>query len=190
MSTKRTVAVCVGHSRKGDKGAVNTAGVSEYDFNRRVGVSLCAMLESKGYDAVLFDSYAGNGYASAMRWVGEQCRLIKATCAVELHFNSAGPFAEGHEWLYWGRSASSKRLAESFDSCFRKRFPAARARGAKHLGLDDRGSLFLRLTPCPAVILEPFFGSNKAETDFFSTRHAALAESYTDAIDGYLPSLG
>jgi N-acetylmuramoyl-L-alanine amidase len=120
-----------------------------------------------------------------MRWVGIQCAKIKADCAVELHFNSAGPFAEGHEWLYWSRSTLGKVLAEAFDFCFRKRFPERVARGVKPLGLDNRGALFLRLTPCPAAILEPFFGSNKNETEFFGANQKALAETYADAIDAF-----
>jgi len=182
---KKTVAVCVGHSRKGDNGAVNTAGASEHQYNQKVGQLTCDLLNARGFSAVLFDAYSGNGYASAMSWVGEQCRKIKADVAVELHFNSAGPFAEGHEWLYWGRSAKGRKLAEAFDSGFRKAFPEAKARGAKARGLDDRGSLFLRLTPCPAAILEPFFGSSKKETEFYSASMPQVAEAYADALAAY-----
>ena len=185
----KTVAVCVGHSRKGDKGAVNTSGVTEHQFNRKVGQIVCAVLNERGYNAILLDAYTGNGYASSMSWVGQQCKQHKAVCAVELHFNSAGPFANGHEWLYWQRSAKSKILAECFAAEFSKSFPSARARGAKPLGLDDRGSLFLRLTPCPAVILEPFFGSNVDETVFYTKNQTALAHCYVDALEAYLQTV-
>jgi N-acetylmuramoyl-L-alanine amidase len=185
----KTVAVCVGHSRKGDNGALNTNGVSEHQFNRKVGQLTCAVLNERGYNAILFDSYSGSGYSSAMSWVGQQCKLNKAVCAVELHFNSAGPFAEGHEWLYWGRSTNSKRLAECFNNAFSKSFPQATVRGAKPIGSSDRGSLFLRLTPCPAIILEPFFGSNKDETVFYTNNQTALAHCYADALAAYLQTV-
>ena len=185
----KTVAVCVGHSRSGDKGAVNTNGVTEHQFNRKIGQLVCAVLNERGHNAILFDTYSGSGYSSAMSWVGQQCKLNKAVCAVELHFNSAGPFANGHEWLYWGRSTNSKRLAECFDIAFRAAFPQATARGAKPLGSSDRGSLFLRLTPCPSVILEPFFGSNKEETGFYTKNQTAVAHCYADALEAYLQTV-
>lgn len=178
----KRVAVCIGHSRKGDSGALNTDGVTERAFNRQVGKELCAALQRKGLFVTLFDDYPVNGYSAAMSWVGAQCKLVKADVAIELHFNSAGPFAKGHEWLYWHRSVKGKQLAESFDRSFRKHFPAAVARGAKPCGLDNRGSLFLRLTPCPSVILEPFFGSSKEETAFYTANRSKLVEAYADAL--------
>jgi len=46
----------------------------------------------------------------------------------------------------------------------------------------------LQRTPCPAVILEPYFGSSVEETAFFSSRREELAKSYADAILNWLTS--
>lgn len=144
-----------------------------------------SLLESRGIQATLIDKYEGPSYSAAMSWLGRQCRKLKADIAIELHFNSAGPYAEGHEWLYWHRSPKSQRLAECFRDAFRNNYPDSRSRGIKPCDAESRGSLFLRLTPCPALILEPYFGSNKAETECYSTTLPLMAKAYADAVTAY-----
>lgn len=179
------VALCIGHSRSGDDGAVNTRKVSEHTFNSELGKMVQDLLEEKGFKATLIDKYEGSGYSSAISWVGKKCREIKADIALEFHFNSAGPYAEGHEWLYWHRSQNSMRLAECFKKAFAKAYPDSRSRGIKPCDAESRGSLFLRLTPCPSLILEPYFGSNKSETENYSTSLPLMASAYADAVAAY-----
>lgn len=184
----KKIAICVGHSRSGDKGAVNTDCVTEWSFNKPIAERAAELIREAGHDAKVWSEYGGSGYSSAMSWIAEKIREYGADAAVELHFNSAGPNAEGYEFLHWHRSGRSARLASCFHFSFKKFFPTRKSRGIKQITGGDRGSAFLQRTPCPAVILEPYFGSSVEETAFFSSRREELAKSYADAILNWLTS--
>lgn len=180
------IAICIGHSRKisgrYDGGAYSEhLKINERDFNLKVATKLLASLTRKGIPSMLFDDYKGNGYGTAMMDVASQVRKAQATIAIELHFNSATPSATGHEWLYWHKSLKGNCIAKNFESAFKKMFPSIRSRGIKPIGKMDRGGKFLELTHCPAVILEPFFGSNKEDCAKISIDE--LVSAYTNAID-------
>ncbi len=186
------IAICIGHSRyitsvRMDGGAVSAGGENEWTFNRRVGRRLHEILNSRRVPSWLCDAYHMSGYGPAMRWLAGEIRKREATLAVELHFNAAGPTAEGHEWLHWHSSSASRDAAAAFDAAFRNHYPQRKARGVKAITVENRGGEFLRLTHCPAVILEPFFGSNRAEWNFFAARpQDELATVYADAICAWL----
>jgi N-acetylmuramoyl-L-alanine amidase len=180
------IGICIGHSRSGDDGAVNTDGVSEYTFNREVGFLTAELLREEGHTVHVIDDYNGNSYSGAIHWVSDRLVKLGATLAVELHFNSSGPHAEGHEWLHWHRSAKGQMLASCFNQTFKDIFPEAKLRGVKPAYKNDRGSLFLRVTRCPAILLEPFFGSNKKETEFYTRNKPAIASAYARALTNYL----
>ena len=180
------IGICIGHSRSGDDGAVNTDGVSEHTFNREIGSLTAELLRKDGHTVHVIDEYDGSSYSSAMYWVSDHLTKLGVTVAVELHFNSAGPYAEGHEWLHWHRSAKGQLLASCFNQAFKETFPEAKPRGIKPAYKNDRGSLFLRVTRCPAIILEPFFGSNEKETKIYTQNKSALASTYARALTNYL----
>jgi N-acetylmuramoyl-L-alanine amidase len=184
MSKK--IAICVGHSRFGDTGAVNTDGVSEWAFNKPLAERTAELLRDAKHDVKVWSEYSGSGYSSAMSWIAEQIREYNADVAVELHFNSAGPTANGYEFLHWHRAGRSARLASCFHFSFKKFFPERKSRGLKAISSGDRGSAFLQRTHCPAAILEPYFGSNVEETAFYSARREELARAYADAIISWL----
>jgi hypothetical protein len=56
-----------------------------------------------------------------------------------------------------------KALAMHLERAYSATFPGAKRRGLLARGSSDRGAEFLRGTHCPAVICEPFFGSNANE---------------------------
>lgn len=180
------IAICVGHSRKiggrYDGGAYSPhLKINERDFNLKVAHKLSANLTRKGIPSKIFDEYAGGGYGSAMADVAMQVRAAQAFFAIELHFNSASPTANGHEWLHWHSSISGADIAKKFESEFRKAFPSIKARGIKSITKKDRGGKFLELTHCPAIILEPFFGSHEDDCEDISIE--GLATAYCNAIN-------
>jgi len=159
------IAICVGHSRKingrYDGGAYSAPlDINERDFNLKVASELAKKLAGRNIRSKIIDHYNGNGYGSAMIDVSRQVKEAGASLAVELHFNSATPDANGHEWLYWHSSEIGKKIAQKFDVEFSKTFPTIKSRGPKAITKNDRGGKFLELTHCPAIILEPFFGSS------------------------------
>lgn len=183
--TRTMIGIFVGHGRRGDNGAVSTGGVSEHTFNTTLAFDLAASLRNRNMETAVIVEYEGGSYGSAMRWVGEKARALRCDVAIELHFNSAAPSAEGYEYLFWHRSTEGERLATAFLKAHKMEFPGARNRGLKPVDASDRGSGFLRQTPCPAIICEPFFGSNSAEWEQYASQPHRLVEIYANALSDY-----
>lgn len=191
---EKRVALCVGHSRlvgtRAEGGARSVSGVSEWEYNSKLARLIAEELHDKhGISALVIDRYQGGSYGSAMAWVGATLRHEgDIALAVELHFNAADGKARGHEWLYWHSSAKGKLGATKMHLAFAAAFPPGKIpmRGVKAKGASDRGALFLKETPCPAVIAEPFFGDNsedwKLANDFPGTIARAMARGIADAM--------
>jgi N-acetylmuramoyl-L-alanine amidase len=186
--TQKLIAICVGHSRSGDDGAENVDGVSEWAFNQPLAKRVCELIEQGGFDTILIDKYEGSSYTPAMLWLAKHLKEIKADVALELHFNSAGPMATGYEFLHWFCSPKGLTLASKVATSFAKHFPDQKNRGLKSINAADRGGLFLRKTHCPAIICEPFFGSNRKDSDFFSSHREELARAYAEGVVNWLVS--
>lgn len=187
------VAICLGHARETDEGNVGAGGVSEEDFNLPIVGAVARALRSRGITAEVITFYPGNGYTAAMTWLAHHLQANGFTAAVELHFNAANTRASGHEVLYWEHSTRGIELAREINGELTNAFPMHPRRGLKPLGHTDRGALFVSLTHCPAAIVEPFFGDNPSEWEFFSRPEqievyvAALAngiEQFVNKLEG------
>jgi N-acetylmuramoyl-L-alanine amidase len=182
------IAICVGHSRPGDSGAVSVGGISERTYNGQLAKIIRAQLEAADHECEVIDAYQGGTYGTAMRWLGRKLATIRATVAVELHFNFGAEEIEGHEWLYWRDSNAGRLLARALERNMIMEFPAAKRRGIHGLTPKEPGAEFVRATPCPAVICEPFFGSNAREwreaNQYRTELAAVIARGLTDWIGG------
>jgi N-acetylmuramoyl-L-alanine amidase len=175
------VAICVGHSRKGDMGAVNCGGSNEWTYNKKVAEFLKSDLQEYGISSFIVDNYGGTygSYTSAINWLVKHLKEQKASVAVELHFNAAAnQDANGMEMLHWETSRIGLSLAEYVLQGCKKFFPIANSRGVKSLGKGARGATFLRKTHCPAIITEPFFGTNWQDWIMFADQEATLSQAY------------
>ena len=182
----KRAAICVGHSRIGDKGASSVGGVDEWTFNKKVADLLQKQLRHQGINSVVFDDYPSESYGRAMDWIGQSVEKEKCDIAIELHFNSySSSKAEGYEYLYYHTSNNGRRLAECFRKAHSKTFAVQKDRGVKAIEPDGRGARFLRSVPPPAVICEPFFGSSPKEWILFDAKHSLLADVYAQAIVEY-----
>jgi hypothetical protein len=65
--------------------------------------------------------------------------------------------------------------AGCLDKAMRAAFPGSLPRGCKPITAKDNGAGFVRLTPCPAVIAEPFFGTNRNDWEEVAGRPETLA---------------
>lgn len=159
------VAICIGHARPNDSGAVSTQGTSEEVFNNKLARQLKDKLDSYGVDSEIIDYYEGNSYGSAMHWLAGHLQDNGFTLAIELHFNSYERTSRGYEYLYWHTSKVSDKVAAIFQKTHGEFFQEEYDRGVEPLGdqAHERGLLFCKLTHCPAIICEPFFGSNPDE---------------------------
>jgi N-acetylmuramoyl-L-alanine amidase len=182
------VAICVGHSRQGDKGAESVNGVTEWTYNRDVAEYLFTELGKRGIDSKIFHRYAGLDYPSAMKWLAAQVKDYGADCALELHFNSAGAMASGFEVLCFDprKDIPSTRFAKSVLDKMAKAWPEGRNRNVKWA---ERGRLFIESLPCPAIIVEPFFGSNTSDWERWKNAQAELAGIYADGVQDWMLTL-
>jgi len=185
LSPGDIVGICVGHSRPNDAGALSVTGVNEWLYNVRLGALLKKHLYEEGVSSILYDEYEGSSYGSAMRWIAHKMAEDKVTVAIELHFNSASPTASGCEMLYYHSSAQGKRLATMLQREVIVEYNT-KNRGIKPMQRFSRGGGFLVKTKCPAVICEPFFGSNEREWRMFSTSRSLLARAYARGIKNFL----
>lgn len=160
------VALVVGHE-PGAPGAdgmfmdgVHRIECNEYAYN--VGLAGMVKQALAGNDMVeIVDvrRHLVGGYSKLPAWINAR----QFDVAIELHYNSAASSsAGGTEMLYWHTSVRSKLFA----AIIQGRVLGAlklKDRGTKAITAKDRGAPFLRGTACPAVICEPFFGSNADE---------------------------
>lgn len=173
---RKCFAVCVGHSRPGDTGAVACDGATtERCYNRNLALLVTEMLGEAGVPAVLVGKYEGRSYGESMRWLRKKLAERNAVGAAELHFNSADSRARGHEWLYWHKSTEGRHLAQAIEWEMKKAFPLPPARGLKAIAPGQRGAQFLGGVIPPAVICEPFFGSNAADWEDVAGQSEKLA---------------
>jgi N-acetylmuramoyl-L-alanine amidase len=179
------VAICVGHSRTGDNGAASVDGMSEWKFNDPLADEIVKILGELGVPAFKLNSYEGKSYGGAMRWVAANLEQKHASLAVELHFNAANGVARGHEWLFWSGSKRSSRLATCLLARYQAAFPEIPLRGIKPKTAGDRGAEFLKLTHCPAVICEPFFGDNQEDWKIATDRKSDIARAIAAGIHDY-----
>ena len=192
-SRRPFIAICVGHSRRGDKGAQSVSKEQEWDYNKKVAQEYKTHLAKHNINSVIISTYDADGYTNAMRDLTKNLNAFNVDFAVELHFNCAdSPQAHGYEFLYWRNSKKGSKIASSFQQVFKKSFPNNLNRGTKGLEVGSRGALFCRLPSMPSVILEPFFGSNKEEWETFGGHHGIqlLGETYAEASALACRSLG
>lgn len=180
------IAICIGHSRfiggKRDGGATSVSGVSEWEYNRELGLTIQEKLRADGIKSFIVDRYQGNGYTDSAKWLASHLQAEHATHAIELHFNAATGTARGHEFLYWHSSEKGQKMATFIENNFKRWFPEQIARGAKSKTASDRGGAFLQLTKCPAVICEPGFGDNEKDWAFLRAHDYEIAGCIAQAL--------
>jgi hypothetical protein len=193
MHDPATIALCVGHSRRLPSGHVEGGAwtcdgkFSEWKWNRFIAQQVAVILQEKhDLAAFIVDEYGPHpSYGAAMRWLGKQLKSLgNIRLAVELHFNSASPTANGHEWIHYPGSRQGKLLATDLHHSMMRKFPGIRARGVK-TPIDGRGMEFLKQTHCPAVLAEQFFGSNRHDWETVAAFPERLAHALADGMAAY-----
>jgi|TARA_R110000737_G_scaffold319840_1_gene331205 N-acetylmuramoyl-L-alanine amidase len=178
------IGIAIGHSRKGDNGAytVGESSVSEHTFNSDLVPFITAHLK---VPYKIYDDYKASSYLGAMNYAARKMREDDVDACVELHFNSAGPKATGHEWLHWQGSSGGSRLATGLKESMIEHYPSLKSRGVKSRSRGDRGALFLRKTPVAACIAEPFFGSNPEDVALVMSDLSKLGKMYAEGMNNF-----
>lgn len=152
------VAIVIGHNK--NTGAVTHDGTDEWESRKLVAEALQDFLGSHGVDSKIFIRDGRLSYGSAMRKHGKNIDAYGADVAIELHFNSAGATATGAEFICC--SSSGAKVARSIADSWKVYYPdmVLRRDDGVYMRTNGRGSGFCRSPKCPAIVYEPFFGSN------------------------------
>lgn len=188
------IALAVGHSRSA-RGAVDTDGVSEWDFHQHTVRSAAEALMAAGHEVVVFERRPHTPYKHAMASLVKAINDWGADLAIEFHFDA---FTEepgqkpvhGTTGLYWPGSSSGRVLARVLSSFV-----------AKAQGTRDRGGVgqarswskgrpylyFLKDTAMPACILETHFGDESSDVGLAALARdtGATGQAIADAIARY-----
>lgn len=166
------IALIIGHNAC-DQGAVRaTDGRTEYDWNSDLAAAIRD--RAPGMYTILRRNHR-LGYTAEVREVYSVASGLGASATVELHFNGAWPGATGTETLSSG-STGSLRLARLVQPAMVQAL-GLRDRGILVRKRTDRGGESLHAGRPPAVLLEPYFGSNSGDCAAADRHYRALVEA-------------
>lgn len=168
----KKIAVVVGHTNRRDR---DQGAFSPYLVQTEQPYNLQVALQLKSMAPELYDVHTHTIQSYYKRQTAMSAKLNAGgyRLAVELHFNAGPPTANGTYCLYWYGSKKSKAIAQTLSAeIVREYNTKLRAVGGAQalVNEQDRGYWFTALTNMPAVIVEPFFGSNPEALMFMDTR--------------------
>lgn len=153
------IACVIGHNSV-NKGATSLyLGEPEYTYNKSIADSLRDVCD------VYERYYNSGGYDDEIKDLADRVNRVNYGLVFELHYNAAVPSAHGCEALYHYKTSKGDVYAELFCEILTRNYGLYN-RGAKSTKEGGRGFLFLDMIKAPAIILEPFFGSNIEAKEF------------------------
>lgn len=173
--TPRKIGIVIGHNERAQGAVRATDGTSEYVWNGR----LAEMIRALNPDQVRI--FRRKSQPNEIRACYAEVDAWGADVTCELHFNAAAaPSATGTETLY--ATNAGKAVAERVQAAMVK------ALGLRDRGLLERktgnGATSLLAGRAPAVLIEPYFGSNPADCRVADARMADLADAVFRALGG------
>jgi N-acetylmuramoyl-L-alanine amidase len=193
-----TIAISAGHNQ--GTGAVAMNGEGEWIWNTVVIRYFEKLMKEAGHKVIVYHRDESLSYGKAMRKLAQQIKGNECDLALELHFNHASTArAKGYEFLHWWGSKRSEFLAQCLGFSFGGKFSTMTRRGQNKgarsvwyhrwneaKAYSGRGGAYLFKTHCPAVICEPFFGSNYADCERVQSSPKKYAESLVEGVVNYL----
>ncbi len=167
----KNIAIVIGHTQK-SKGTCSTHNVPcEWDFNSKV----VGFLKDVA-DIYTYDGYT-SGYTTMVKKNAVKLNKNNYKLVIELHYNAAAPEANGCETLYYFKNKQGKYLAEQSSLLISSDF-GVKNRGVKALiNEKDRGFAAVFYPNATTILLEPFFGSNKNDSDRFRGKEKEYSET-------------
>lgn len=153
----KKLAIVVGHTdnAEGASMAEPFNFVQEYEYN----TILAALVKMYALDLGNVQVKIFLRDKRGIRLTYDAVEKWEADASIELHYNAFSGPAEGCMVLYGGipranmlASLTHLALLEVMDN---------RDRGAKHIGISERGGVNLNGGAVPRILIEPFFGSDK-----------------------------
>ncbi len=170
------LAIIVGHNPVKQGAQKVDTNATEFDFNERLSHQLQGKESTFGLETKVFLRKPGMGYSKEIREVYDRVNMWDADASIELHFNASNnPAAHGSEVLTSGTPLSGV-LGHAVNASICNAFHL-RDRGIHTVAPEERGGKSLVSGRCPAILIEPFFGSNVNDC-----RKISNLESLADAI--------
>lgn len=166
------IAIVVGHNVRAQGAVRATDGRTEYDWNG----DLADMIEEiSPHHVEVFRRTPAGGYSAEIDRVYREVDAWGADVSLELHFNAFTASSQGCETLSSGTNGSMI-LATHVHGEILRHLPV-RDRGIKTVKAHQRGGRSLWAGRAPAVLLEPYFGSNPEECHMADDYKGVLAEA-------------
>lgn len=190
------LALVVGHNQIRQGAHSAHLDVSEWTYWSRWAQDFALANDPSvsGFIAKVFYRPGDVGYGAEIRQVYGEVDAWGADASVELHFNSVkSKVAHGCEMLSSGSKLSMALAAEVQKNtvfyCYEGDERKAVNRGVRTPMEGDRGYMSLHTGRCPAIIAEPFFGSNSNDCKMFDGEEfsAALTEAVAFTFDNHFP---
>lgn len=167
------VLIVAGHTNGKDGGAYSpTLKMTEFQYNTKVMEHLKGFKDIECHYQHSLQSYFNRQKALAYFMQGKGFDLV-----LELHFNSfIAKTTTDTECLYFHSSEQGKEYAKIISSEISKDFGTKLRHKDGTFPIDRKhqnGYQFLKLTPCPAIIVEPFFHQNENAELFKDTEKYA-----------------
>ena len=181
------LAISSGHNYGTGARAYN--GDDEWEHNEFLRELIVAEAWRHDIEVHSFERDQSLHYPVAMRKLANQIKECGADACLELHFNSSkNSGANGYEFIHYKSSVGGARLAKNLSKSYGMYgmgYTPRRGTGTLARGRFSRGSAYLRMTPCPAIIVETHFGSNKADHDKAIKSRGTQAEAIVCALRNY-----
>lgn len=175
------IALVIGHN-SASQGAVRaTDKRTEYDWNGSFAVDI--MAHSPGMYRI-FRRTPGGGYSAEIKRVYAEVDAWGADASVELHFNALSSTSTGTETLTSG-STGSMRLAKLIQPAMVDALEL-KDRGLLVRKRTERGGASLFAGRAPAVLIEPYFGSNRNDCAAADRNYSALTGAIHQACVAFL----
>ena len=181
------IAVVIGHnSKKQGAQAITPIDRSEFDFNSELATHMLVLAENYRMDVKTFTREYLGSYTKEIRKVYGEVNTWGADFSMELHFNSAYFTAAGSEVFSSGTPESlrfANLVQQELITLFKR--SGKTDRGVKVRKKGARGYLSLVSGKAPAILVEPFFGSNRSDVrKMHQMGLPPLAEAYLRAMQG------
>lgn len=164
------IGLVIGHTVLGaDKGARSPfLGMSESEYWKKVTQQLPWYYNGNTIVVYAHSNDPKLDYYKRQKGTAEAMNKQNFDFVVELHFNSfSKDSANGTECLYFDKSSKGKLIAATFAETT-SHIANTKLRGVVPIdGNSARGGRFLTMQKAPAIIYEPFFGSNQNDCAIF-----------------------
>lgn len=185
-SKMKKLAIVVGHNKRSQGAAGQFAplkGVSEFVYNTDIAKRMARMAADHGLDVRIFYRDGKLGYSRQISRAYRAADKWGADATIELHFNGSSSSSTRYSTTLVAQgSHQGFRLGQLIQMATVRAFgrTGKQDRGITTRTRADRGGWSLRAGKAPAVLTEPFFGSNPQDCKLAAKE--STKEAYAKAL--------